>query len=44
LPIAIFDATNGQDYGQAVPAVLALSAVSLVVVLIYNRLPLARQE
>ena len=44
LPIVIFDATNGEDYGQAFPAVLALCAVSLAVVLIYNRLPLSRQE
>jgi molybdate transport system permease protein len=44
LPIVIFDATNGEDYGQALPAVLALCAVSLTVVLLYNRLPLSRQE
>jgi len=44
LPIVIYDATNGLDYGQALPAVLALSIVSLAVVLIYNRLPLSRQE
>jgi molybdate transport system permease protein len=44
LPIVIFDATNGEDYAQAVPAVIALSAVSLMVVLIYNRLPFSRQE
>jgi molybdate transport system permease protein len=44
LSISIFDATAGQDYGQALPAVLALSAVSLLVVFIYNRLPLTRQE
>jgi len=44
LSISIFDSTAGQDYGQALPAVLALSAVSLLVVFIYNRLPLTRQE
>jgi molybdate transport system permease protein len=44
LPIVVFDTTIGEDYGQALPAVLALSAVSLIVVLIYNRLPLSRRE
>jgi molybdate transport system permease protein len=44
LPIVIYDATAGSDYGQAIPAVLTLSAVSLVVVLVFNRLPLSRQE
>jgi len=44
LPIVVFDTTIGEDYGQAMPAVLALSAVSLAVVLLYNRLPLSRQE
>jgi molybdate transport system permease protein len=42
LPIVIFDSTAGQDYSQAIPAVLALSAVSLIVVLIFNRLPFTR--
>jgi len=44
LPIVIYDATAGADYGQAIPAVLTLSAVSLVVVLIFNRLPLSRED
>ncbi|MGA2233366.1 MAG: molybdate ABC transporter permease subunit [Tepidisphaeraceae bacterium] len=44
LPIVIFDATNGQDYQAALPAVAALGAVSLAVVLLYNRLPFSRQE
>jgi len=44
LPIVVFDTTIGEDYGQAWPGVLALSAVSLIVVLIYNRLPLSRRD
>jgi molybdate transport system permease protein len=44
LPIVIYDATAGQDDAQAWPAVLALAALSFLVVLIYNRLPLSRQE
>jgi len=44
LPILVFDTTIGEDYGQALPAVLALSAVSLVVVLIYNRLPVSKAD
>jgi molybdate transport system permease protein len=44
LPILIYDSTAGQDYGQAIPAVLTLSAVSLAVVLIFNRLPFNREK
>jgi molybdate transport system permease protein len=44
LPILIFDATNGLDYQAALPAALALGAVSLAVVLLYNGLPFSRQE
>jgi molybdate transport system permease protein len=44
LSILIYDATNGQDYREAAPAVLALSAASFVVVIVYNRLPVSRQE
>jgi len=44
LPISLYDATSGNDYGQALGAVLALSAISLTVVFIYNRMPLSRQE
>jgi molybdate transport system permease protein len=44
LSILIYDATNGQDYREAAPAVLALSAASFLVVVVYNRLPLSRQE
>jgi molybdate transport system permease protein len=44
LPILIYDSTFGQDYGHAAGAVLLLSAISLAVVLIFNRLPLSRQE
>jgi molybdate transport system permease protein len=44
LPIMIYDATFSQDNSRAAGAVLVLSAVSLVVVVIFNRLPLSRQE
>lgn len=44
LPIVIYDATAGQDDAQAWPPVLALAGLSLLIVLIYNRLPLSRQE
>ena len=44
LPISLYDATTGNDQGQALGAVVALSVISLTVAFIYNRMPLSRQD
>jgi molybdate transport system permease protein len=44
LPIYIYDLHETGGLSAAAPAVWLLTAVSLVVVVIYNRLPTARRE
>jgi molybdate transport system permease protein len=39
LPISIYENYISRDFGQAAPAVVLLSAVSLVVMILYNRWP-----
>ena len=44
LPISIYQDFVGNEFSQAVPAVVLLSAVSLIVVFIYNRSPVSAQS
>jgi molybdate transport system permease protein len=44
LPISVYVDYEQNQWSHALPAVLFLTAVSLVVIVVYNRLPLTRQE
>ncbi|HEX3355430.1 MAG TPA: molybdate ABC transporter permease subunit [Tepidisphaeraceae bacterium] len=44
LPISVYVDYEQNQWSHALPAVLFLTAVSLVVIVIYNRLPVTRQE
>jgi molybdate transport system permease protein len=44
LPISIYDDYIAGELHNATPGVLALSGVSLVVILIYNRLPIGKSD
>jgi molybdate transport system permease protein len=44
LPISIYDDYIAGDLWRAVPGIVALTGISLVVILIYNRSPLARRD
>ena len=44
LPISVYVDYEFNQWSHALPAVLFLTAVSIVVIVIYNRLPATRQE
>lgn len=44
LPISVYVDYEFNDWPHALPAVLFLTAISLVVIVLYNRLPATRQE
>ncbi len=44
LPLVVYDAYTSGDLGRAIAPVVALTAVSISVIFIYNRLPATRRE